>query len=198
MVDQPLHRLQYPLKMGMYSKRGAINRQRLLGPLETFRREVAVPIERYGRDDVAESLKRVIRPFLLRRLKSDPAVIQDLPPKQEMTVICTLTREQASLYQAAVDEALREDADHGGQDEEVRNLQIEEAGDRRRRVVGVQRREHEVARQRGLHRDLRPTSARYWRERAGYHARRGQPLCAEQAVARAEALLDAGGPGDPD
>jgi len=49
-----------------------------------------------------------------------------------------------------------------------------------------------------LHRDLRPTSARYWRERAGYHARRGQPLCAEQAVARAEALLDAGGPGDPD
>jgi len=80
---------------------------RLLGPLETFRREVAVPIERYGRDDVAESLKRVIRPFLLRRLKSDPAVIQDLPPKQEMTVICTLTREQASLYQAAVDEALR-------------------------------------------------------------------------------------------
>ncbi|MBI3106073.1 MAG: DEAD/DEAH box helicase, partial [Candidatus Rokubacteria bacterium] len=80
---------------------------RLLGPLETFRREVAVPIERYGRDDVAESLRRVIRPFLLRRLKSDPAVIQDLPPKQEMTVICTLTREQASLYQAAVDEALR-------------------------------------------------------------------------------------------
>jgi len=80
---------------------------RLLGPLETFRREVAAPIERYGRDDVAARLTRVVRPFLLRRLKSDPAVIRDLPPKQEMKVVCTLTREQASLYQAAVDETMR-------------------------------------------------------------------------------------------
>ena len=80
---------------------------RLLGPLETFRREVAAPIERHGRDDVAASLTRVIRPFLLRRLKSDPAIIQDLPAKQEMKVVCTLTREQASLYQAAVDETMR-------------------------------------------------------------------------------------------
>ena len=80
---------------------------RLLGPLERFRREVAVPIERYGQEDVAASLTRVVRPFLLRRLKSDPAIIQDLPDKQEMKVVCTLTREQASLYQAAVDETMR-------------------------------------------------------------------------------------------
>ena len=80
---------------------------RLLGPLETFRREVAVPIERYGRDDVAEGFRRVVRPFILRRLKSDPAIIQDLPRKLEMKVVCTLTREQASLYQAAVDETMR-------------------------------------------------------------------------------------------
>ena len=46
-------------------------------------------------------------PFLLRRLKSDPAIIQDLPPKNEMKVICTLTREQATLYQAVVDEEMR-------------------------------------------------------------------------------------------
>ncbi|HYH94400.1 DEAD/DEAH box helicase, partial [Hyalangium sp.] len=80
---------------------------RLLGPLETFRREVAVPIERYGNDEVAERLRRIVQPFILRRLKSDPAIIQDLPPKQEMTVFCTLTREQASLYRAAVDETMR-------------------------------------------------------------------------------------------
>jgi superfamily II DNA or RNA helicase len=80
---------------------------RLLGPLETFRREVAVPIERYGSDEVAQRLKRIVQPFILRRLKSDPAIIQDLPPKQEMTVLCTLSHEQASLYQAAVDESLR-------------------------------------------------------------------------------------------
>jgi len=78
----------------------------LLGPLEPFRRDIAIPIERYNRDDIAEKLKRVVRPFILRRVKSDPAIIQDLPPKQEMKVFCTLTREQASLYQAAIDESL--------------------------------------------------------------------------------------------
>jgi superfamily II DNA or RNA helicase len=79
----------------------------LLGPLETFRREYAVPIERYGNDGAAERLRKVVSPFLLRRLKSDPAIIQDLPPKNEMKVICTLTREQATLYQAVVDEEMR-------------------------------------------------------------------------------------------
>src|SRR5439155_1744907 len=80
---------------------------RLLGTLESFRREIAVPVERYGRNDVAERLRRIVGPFILRRVKSDPGVIRDLPPKQEMKVVCTLTREQASLYQAAVEEAMR-------------------------------------------------------------------------------------------
>lgn len=80
---------------------------RLLGPQAEFRREFAIPIERYGQADAAQRLKRIVQPFILRRLKSDPAIIQDLPPKQEMKVICSLTREQASLYQAALDEAMR-------------------------------------------------------------------------------------------
>lgn len=79
---------------------------RLLGPLAAFRRDFAIPIERYGQADAAERLKRIVQPFILRRLKSDPTIIQDLPSKQEMKVICSLTREQASLYQAALDEAL--------------------------------------------------------------------------------------------
>jgi SNF2 family DNA or RNA helicase len=79
----------------------------LLGSLETFRREFAVPIERHGNDDAAERLRRISGPFVLRRLKSDPAIIQDLPAKNEMKVICTLTREQATLYQAVVDEEMR-------------------------------------------------------------------------------------------
>ncbi len=79
----------------------------LLGPLETFRREFAIPVERYGNEDAAARLRRVVSPFILRRLKSDPAILQDLPPKNEMKVICTLTREQATLYKAAVDEELR-------------------------------------------------------------------------------------------
>ncbi|MDH5491009.1 MAG: DEAD/DEAH box helicase [Myxococcales bacterium] len=79
----------------------------LLGPLEQFRREFAVPIERYGNDEAAARLRQIASPFLLRRLKSDPAIIQDLPPKNEMKVVCTLTREQATLYQAVVDEEMR-------------------------------------------------------------------------------------------
>ncbi|MFB1480539.1 DEAD/DEAH box helicase [Corallococcus sp. RDP092CA] len=79
----------------------------LLGPLEAFRRDFALPIERYGNDDAAARLRRVVGPFILRRLKSDPTIIQDLPPKNEMKVVCTLTREQATLYKAVVDEELR-------------------------------------------------------------------------------------------
>ncbi len=79
----------------------------LLGPLNTFRRDFAVPIERYGNGKIAEHLRRIVSPFLLRRLKSDPTVIQDLPAKNEMKVVCTLTREQATLYKAVVDEEMR-------------------------------------------------------------------------------------------
>ena len=79
----------------------------LLGPIDSFRREFAVPIERYGNNDAAERLRRIVGPFVLRRLKSDPAVIQDLPAKNEMKVVCTLTREQATLYKAVVDEEMR-------------------------------------------------------------------------------------------
>jgi hypothetical protein len=80
----------------------------LLGPLEKFKRRFAIPIERYRDDRAAEELRRLVRPFVLRRVKTDPAVASDLPDKQEMTVVCTLTREQATLYQAAVEEAMAE------------------------------------------------------------------------------------------
>jgi len=79
----------------------------LLGPVDTFRRQFALPIERYGDDAAAARLRCIVGPFILRRLKSDPTIIQDLPPKHEMKVVCTLTREQASLYKAVVDEELR-------------------------------------------------------------------------------------------
>ncbi|MBI5433789.1 MAG: DEAD/DEAH box helicase [Planctomycetes bacterium] len=86
----------------------------VLGSMESFRRTFALPVERWGDAAAAERLARIVRPFLLRRLKSDPAVIRDLPPKNEMTVACSLTREQATLYQAALDEALEVIADSEG------------------------------------------------------------------------------------
>lgn len=78
----------------------------LLGSANAFRQRFAVPIERYGDDDAAGRLRRVTAPFILRRLKSDRAIIADLPEKLEMTVYCSLTREQATLYQAVVDEMM--------------------------------------------------------------------------------------------
>jgi hypothetical protein len=78
----------------------------LLGTAPAFRRSFATPIERYRDAGRAEALQRVTRPFILRRLKTDRRIVRDLPAKQEMKVYCNLTREQASLYQATVDEML--------------------------------------------------------------------------------------------
>ena len=78
----------------------------LLGPAERFRERYAVPIERHGSPEAAQSLKRLTQPFLLRRLKTDKTIISDLPDKQEMKVFCNLTPEQASLYQATVTDML--------------------------------------------------------------------------------------------
>ncbi len=77
-----------------------------LGPLEGFRREFALPIERYQDAEAADRLRRLVRPFVLRRLKTDPLVIQDLPDKFEHKVYCNLTREQVTLYEAVVRDAL--------------------------------------------------------------------------------------------
>ena len=74
----------------------------LLGPAEKFRERFAVPIERNGSDDAARALQRMTQPFVLRRLKTDKAIISDLPDKQEMKIWCNLTPEQASLYAATV------------------------------------------------------------------------------------------------
>ena len=77
-----------------------------LGTRAEFRRRYSVPIERNRDPHRREGLRRLVQPFLLRRLKTDPDVIRDLPEKLEMVVYCNLTREQAALYQAVLDEML--------------------------------------------------------------------------------------------
>ena len=86
----------------------------LLGPASGFRSRFAVPVERYGDEEAAARLKRVTGPFILRRLKTDRSVISDLPDKIEMKVYCNLTAEQASLYQAVVDDMLARIAESEG------------------------------------------------------------------------------------
>ena len=78
-----------------------------LASAPTFRAGYAVPIERYADEDAAARLRRATRPFLLRRVKRDPAVIQDLPDKRHTRHLCGLTGEQATLYQAVLDDMLQ-------------------------------------------------------------------------------------------
>ncbi|MHB1355949.1 MAG: DEAD/DEAH box helicase [Anaerolineae bacterium] len=77
-----------------------------LGTLEAFRRTFAVPIERFQDEEGSQRLRKMVRPFILRRLKTDPQVIQDLPEKFEYKVYCNLTREQVTLYEAVVQASL--------------------------------------------------------------------------------------------
>jgi len=79
-----------------------------LGNKQFFQRRFAMPIEKYGDAASLNQLRALVQPFILRRLKTDREIIQDLPDKQEMTVFCGLTAEQAALYQEAVEKSLVE------------------------------------------------------------------------------------------
>ncbi|HET7247508.1 MAG TPA: DEAD/DEAH box helicase [Streptosporangiaceae bacterium] len=78
----------------------------LLGPADKFRTRYAIPVERHGQTEPAERLRAITRPYVLRRLKTDPAIISDLPEKIEIKQYCRLTTEQASLYQSVVDDMM--------------------------------------------------------------------------------------------
>jgi len=78
----------------------------LLGSAKRFRRRFQEPIEARQDEDAAAALKRATGPFVLRRLKTDKTIISDLPEKNEMKVWCTLTAEQATLYEAVVEDML--------------------------------------------------------------------------------------------
>jgi SNF2 family DNA or RNA helicase len=78
----------------------------LLGGLGEFRTRFAVPIERYHDPARAKRLRSLVQPFVLRRLKTDPTVIADLPEKVETKEYCYLTPEQASLYESTVKQML--------------------------------------------------------------------------------------------
>ncbi len=85
-----------------------------LGSRNKFRQRFARPIERYGDTQATEQLKNMVSPFILRRIKSDPDVIQDLPEKQEMKVYCNMSEEQVTLYEAVVRNALQEISETSG------------------------------------------------------------------------------------
>lgn len=78
----------------------------LLGTARDFRERFAVPIEKLLDKSRSEHLRRMIRPFVLRRTKTDPEIAGDLPDKIEMKVYCNLSVEQAAMYERATSEML--------------------------------------------------------------------------------------------
>jgi len=96
----------------------------LLGGVTRFKKEIATPVERFRNPEALDRLQRLTSPFILRRTKNDPAIAPELPPRIVLRSDCTLTREQASLYQATLDAAMEE-------------IEAAEAMDRRGKVLAL-------------------------------------------------------------
>lgn len=78
----------------------------LLGSSDEFRKQFVNPIEKSREMAVANSLGRLIKPFILRRVKTDPEIAADLPEKIEMESFVHLTAEQAALYSATLEQMM--------------------------------------------------------------------------------------------
>jgi uncharacterized Zn finger protein/superfamily II DNA or RNA helicase len=78
-----------------------------LGNLKKFKDNYAKPIEIDRDQDRLQHFRSITDPFILRRVKTDKSIIQDLPDKIEKDQFCTLTPEQAALYQNVVDQNLK-------------------------------------------------------------------------------------------
>ncbi|WP_201317964.1 DEAD/DEAH box helicase [Paenibacillus sp. EPM92] len=77
-----------------------------LGSLSAFTHKYVNPIEKGGDPELVEQVQKLIRPFLLRRVKKDPAIQLDLPDKTETKAYVSLTLEQASLYENVVQDLM--------------------------------------------------------------------------------------------
>ncbi|WP_405583358.1 SNF2-related protein [Streptomyces sp. NBC_01190] len=80
----------------------------LLGTLSAFRNRYAKAVEGDRDEQTARRLAALVRPFLLRRRKSDPGIAPELPPKTETDQRVSLTKEQVSLYETLVRELMGE------------------------------------------------------------------------------------------
>jgi SNF2 family DNA or RNA helicase len=80
----------------------------LLGSRTQFLQTLEHPIVKQRRQSSMSALARLVRPFVLRRLKTDSEIVSDLPEKTEQIVASSLTREQAILYESVVRKGLQE------------------------------------------------------------------------------------------
>ncbi|MBS1746756.1 MAG: DEAD/DEAH box helicase [Bacteroidetes bacterium] len=81
----------------MYAQMNFLN-PGMLGSMEFFRQEFAVPIDKFGEKEQKEHLRKLLYPFILRRTKEQ--VAKDLPEKSEMILFCEMSDEQRRIYDA--------------------------------------------------------------------------------------------------
>ncbi len=79
-----------------------------LGKEAQFRKSFELPIQKEHSIVQSETLKKLVQPFILRRVKTDKTIIKDLPDKVEQKQYCNLTKEQASLYEAIVKDVVKQ------------------------------------------------------------------------------------------
>ena len=87
-----------------------------LGNIKEFNENFGAPIQLFNDLKVADKLKKITAPFLMRRLKTDKTIISDLPDKMEMDMFASLTIEQAAIYKKTLEEAMKEIEDINGTD----------------------------------------------------------------------------------
>ena len=85
-----------------------------LGKQAQFRKAFEIPIQKNSDRTKALTLKKLVEPFILRRVKTDKSIIKDLPDKVEQKVYCNLTPEQASLYEAVVQDVAQQIEEKSG------------------------------------------------------------------------------------
>ncbi|BAZ83668.1 DEAD/DEAH box helicase [Sphaerospermopsis kisseleviana CS-549] len=73
-----------------------------LGKEAQFRKSFEVPIQKDNDRVKSSTLKKLVEPLILRRVKTDKSIINDLPDKVEQKLYTNLTKEQASLYEVVV------------------------------------------------------------------------------------------------
>ncbi len=92
----------------------------LLASMNSFNERFAIPIERYQDREARLKLKKLIRPFILRRIKSQ--VLEELPSRTEVTLDVEMSQEEAHFYEALRQNAI--DKLEGNKDKKGRHLQI--------------------------------------------------------------------------
>jgi SNF2 family DNA or RNA helicase len=87
-----------------------------LGTHGNFRNKFALPIEKERNKDCLNRFLKVTSPFILRRCKNDKSIIADLPEKMETNRYCSLTKEQAAIYQEIINSSISDIEESDGID----------------------------------------------------------------------------------